>query len=311
MATEKFRTLAETTLGSSYSFGGSFITVLDVAPFPPDGDFRVRLDNTDRTVLKVTSVVGATFNTVVEKNDGTASAGASVVLVDTAGASQRMVQSPEPGEARGPSGVDGADFYGPIHKLTALDQSGWTWDNQSTKTVVQAGGIVFLSGPATGAGTSVAVRYTAAPTAPYVITAAIQPLQAGDDGATSSPALMFGGIGWRSVSGTLRLVVAAADGGIYLYQYVDSVTFDLLIIARLPGYSGGPVWLQIEDDTTDHFVRYSLDGRNFTLVRQSVVAEFTPTDVGFALSTEGALASFPIDGPFGVGGVSVLSWIET
>lgn len=310
MAPEKFANLAETTLAASYTSGGTSITVASATDFPSTGVFRVALGNTAKTIFRVDSAAGAIFTGSAEYNDGNAAIGDVATQVGSRAVAERFLQSPDSGEERAPSGVSAADFYGPLHKLTALDQSGWTWDNQDTKSVSQAGGIVFLAGPATGAGTSVGVRYTASPVAPYVITAAIQPLQAGDNGVTASAALMFGGIGWRAAAGNLRLIVAAANGGIYLYQYNGPTSFDLLLVARLPGYSGGPVWFRLDDDAFTHIVSYSLDGRNFTVVRSSVAGEFTIQDVCIAVSTEGALADFPFDGPYGVSGMSVLSWLE-
>lgn len=311
MTTEKFANLGESTLASPYTSGGLSITVVSAALFPTTGVFRVALGNVSRTIFRVDSVAGAVFTGAAEAFDGNAIAGDTVKQVGSKAVAERFLQSPEVGEARSPSGLAAADFFGPLHKFVALDQSGWTWDNQSTKSVVQANGIVFLSGPATGAGTSVAMRYTTAPATPYMITVAMQLLPAGDDGVVASASLMFGGIGFRAVGGGLRILVIAADGGVYIYQYINSTTFDLILVGRLPGYNSGPVWLQIEDDGVEHFLRYSTDGINFSMVRQSIIAEFAYTDIGFVLSTEGALASFPIDGPFGVGAVSILSWIQT
>jgi len=311
MTTEKFTNLGESTLAAPYTSGGSSLTVVSAAGFPTTGVFRVSLGNVARTVWRVDSVAGAVFTGAAEFSDGNAASADTVKIAASRGVAERFLQSPEVDEVRAPTGVSAGDFFGPLYKLIALDQSGWTWDNQGTKTVVQANGIVFLSGPATGAGTSVGMRHTSAPGSPYVITAAIRLLQAGDDDVTASAALMFGGIGWRSGAGGLRLIVAAANGGIYLYQYNNTTSFDLMLVGRLPGYSGGPIWLQIENNGVNHFARYSQDGVNFTLVRQSVIGEFTETDVGIVVSTEGALASFPIDGPFGVAGMSVLSWLET
>lgn len=303
---EKFRTLAETTLSAGYTAGSFTVVVVSAAAFPATGVFRIRLGNTGRTVFRVDSVAGTTFTGVAEVNDANGTIGDSVTLVNTAGAMQQMLQVPAVSEGRALAGLDGALSGGPIYRLTPLDQSAWSWANQGSFTAVQAGGIVFLTGTLTGgAGANLGVRFTTAPVAPYIITAALIPIFGGDDGATTPINSTFGGIGFRD-SGTteLEVILIAGNGGIYIRDYNSPTSLNATQVTRVPACWGFPVWLQIEDNNTDVIFRYSTDGVNFTLLFSQPRTTFlTPDQICIFASNEGVFD--------GRAGASFISFLET
>src|SRR5690242_1967894 len=140
MASEKFANLAETTLASSYTSGGSSIIVTDASLFPTSGIFRVALGNANKTIYRVDSVSGTTFTGGAEEFDGNAAGGDAVVLVGSKGSAERFLQAPTSAEVQAYSGALGVDRYGPMWKLTPMDQSGWAWQNQGSASVSQASG---------------------------------------------------------------------------------------------------------------------------------------------------------------------------
>lgn len=296
MAIERFRTLAETTLAGNYTAASGTLTVTSAAAFPSTGNFRIRLGNAGRTVLLVTAVAGAVFTVTAEANDANATTGDDVILVNTAGAMRTLVQAPQSGFASGLYGVDGASAAGPLHQLTALNQTGWAWVNQGTFSVIQAGGVVQLAGPFTGAGANVALRQTTAPAAPYTMTACLVPL-IGPGGFT------YIAIGHRDAgSGEFKLWIAGDDQGVRMITYNTPTSGNADSASRIPAWRGTPVWMRIIDDNTDLIYQYSVDGINFTTVFQEPRTTFCdPDQIVIAASAEGTFD--------GLAGGSVLSFL--
>lgn len=265
MASEKVSNLGESTLASGYTSGGSSITVSSAASFPTSGVFRVRLDNPSETVFRVDSVAGAVFTGAAEFNDGNASAGVEVVQVASRGVAERFIQSPDSGELRAPSGVSGADYYGPIWKIPLLDQSGWTWVNQGSATVDQAGGSVYLDTPA-AAGTNLRVRKTTAPSTPYTLTTGIKRWFSI---ASSLTSLMAAGLIVReSSTGEMSAIAIAnftfatanAPASIWAGNYNSATSAAGAIGSeRNSANIGDPVWLRITDNGTNLIFEASID----------------------------------------------------
>lgn len=270
MTTEKFRNLAETTLASSYTAGAASISVTSAALFPTTGDFSIRVDNVSETILRVTAVSGTTFTVTAESNDGNASAGAAVVLVGSRKTAERFLQSPESGEQRAPSGVSAGDYYGPIHKLVALDQSGWSWVNQGSFTVSQGSGIVQLAGPA-AAGTNLRCRVKTAPSVPYTITVGLTTwfATAGSVLSLQAAGLVFreSGTGELSVLILSNFTLATANSpqSISAANYNSPTSFNAVIGAeRNSGMlQVSPVWLRITDNNTNLVFQASIDKVNW------------------------------------------------
>jgi hypothetical protein len=299
MAPEKFANLAETTLASSYTSGTTTLSVVSASGFPTVGVFRVRLGNAGKTIWRVDSVSGTTFTGAAEANDANATSGDAVKIVASKAVAERFVQSPESGEARLISGVSAADFYGPSHKLTALDQSGWAWVNQGGFSVTQASGIVYLAGPGSGAGNNVKLRSVAAPSTPYTITASVITF--------TGTGFSFVGIALRhNSSGRFIHIVPAQDRSIAVNRQNTATSFASTAVTRASAHGGGHLlFLRMRDDGTNVIFSYSSDGVNYTQLHSEARTSFinTPDHVAISAGHEGT-------GP-GDGGGSILSWVQS
>src|SRR6185436_11731147 len=151
-----------------YTSGGSSISVTSATGFPTTGVFRVRLGNVGKTIWRVDSVSGTTFTGAAEANDANAASSDTVIQVASRQTFERLIQSPTAGEARGISGVSGADYYGPIWKLGDPTTPSWAWVNQGSSTITSTNGIEHLEIPS--ATTNIRSRVITAPATPYTIT---------------------------------------------------------------------------------------------------------------------------------------------
>lgn len=306
---EKFANLAESTLASPYTAADPSITVASAALFPTTGVFRVALGNLTRTIFRVDSVAGTVFTGTAEAFDGNAATGNTVIQVGSRGTAERLLQSPESGEARAPSGISAVDFYGPLYKLAALDQSGFAWINQGPAVLVQANGIVFIRSDGSGAASDVHIRKKAEPTPPFTVTACIITKPAdgadGDGSGANWLAIIFRDSG----TGKFSAFTADRDGSIQVVRYDDVNTVNGISATRTTAFRGMPIWLQVEDDGVGNMIwRYSTDGINFeTPIRstgRTLGGFYTPDEVGFGLNAQGGLAA-------GDAGGSILSWLES
>ena len=307
MASEKFANRPEALVDSSFSAGGTSLTVDDASDFPTTGVFRVVLGNAEGTIFRVDSVAGDVFTGAVEAFDGNASVGDTVKIVASKAVAERFLQSPESGEARATAGVSAADFYGPIWKLTALDQSSWSWVNQGSASVTQASGIVYLLTPG-AAGSNVRGRFVASPATPYTITAAVLP---GLTGGTHN----FCGICFREASSSKLYDIHVYNAGgatteqVRVQKWTNSTTASTTMTTRGMVANRGPVWLRISDNGTNLIFSYSIDGVNWFTLNTEARGTFMsggsgPTQVGIDISSEDTST---------VGGtaMSVLSWLQS
>lgn len=291
---EKFSNLGESTLASSYTSGGTTLSVASAATFPTDGIFRVRLDNPSETIWRVDSVSGTTFTGAAEENDGNAASAVAVVQVGTQAQQERFLQSPIDGEGRFPTGVDGGDFAGPGWKLVPLDQSAWSWVNQGSATVVQQKGIVYLATPF-AAGTNLRARVGTAPSAPYRIEAGIKTWFSA---ATSNVSLMAAGLLFReSGTGELSVIVisnftfgtANHPASIAAANYNSATSFNAVIGTERNTVLGQVIWLAIEDNNTNLIFQASIDRINWetraTIGRTSLMAG-GPDQVGIVVTNQ-------------------------
>lgn len=302
MAVEVFANLAETTLASSYTSGGSSISVASAALFPTIGTFRVALGNSSKTIFRVDSVSGTTFTGAAEAFDGNASSGDKVTLVASKATAERFLQSPVSGEQRAPSGVSAADFYGPVSKLVALDQSSWSWVNQTSgvsAAVDQASGVVYLRTAARASGLNVALRDKAAPSTPYTITVLVVPLW--------STTISGPGIALRQSSSGKFINLFLDRGSVVVNKDTSPTAFSSQPWNVGAAGHGGPVWLRMSDDGTTIKFSYSKDGVNF-------IEALSETRTTFLLTTGpdrvAITCTLELTG-LSVGGGSFLSWVET
>lgn len=311
MTTEKFANLGESTLTIAYTSGGGSITVASATTFPTAGDFRVRLVNPSETLLRVTAISGTTFTVTAEENDGDADPGDAVVHVATRAVAERWLQSNEADEQRAPSGVSAADFYGLIHKLTALDQSGWSWVNQGSFTVTQSDGNVELEGPA-AAGVNLRARVVTAPSPPYTITVGLK-AWLGHTSAAHTIAHAAGVLFRESGTGEITVFMIANFLGstfvtppsLWTGNYNSPTSFNALLNERSSILIGRLMWLRITDNNTNLIFEASIDKVHWytltTIGRTSFMAG-GPDQVGIVAYNEGG--SVDVSGLY-------LSWEES
>lgn len=300
MASEKFANLAETTLAAGYASGALTLSVASAAGFPTVGVFRVRLGNAGKTIWRVDSVAGTTFTGAAEANDANANGGDTVVLTATRAVAERFLQSPDLGGIDAPSGVNAADFWGPVWKIGRPDVQSWAWQNQGTSTVVDANGVSYLTVP--NGTTSIHSRLIAAPGTPYTITALVR------SDYTVSATTQFAGLVFRE-SGTGKLFTFAlyANGLVQATKYTNDTTFSAALAGSITvlNLAGHWHWIRIKDDGTNLIFSISRDGVNFVQVGsqgRTVFMAGGPNQIGLCANVDSSVGGFAS---------SFASWLQT
>lgn len=143
------------------------------------------------------------------------------------------------------------------------------WLNQRTATVSDSSVGVCIDAPGTGTTANLLGRFKAAPTAPYTITTLIA--------ATRYSNTFNGvGIGWYDGTAKLHLLSYQINNGLpyLIVNKWDSVTtFNAADLTSSVNAFAQPIWLQVADDGTNVFFRFSQDG--VTFVQLFTVAKST------------------------------------
>lgn len=329
MATQKYKALASTTLGSAYTAASGTLALSsgDGSKFPTSGDFYIGLGSPVTNILKVTARSTDTL-TVVGGQDGTSDANAAsatpVTLLWTAltidGVRSDICQTGTFGSipAAEKNGIlylpsDGFGVYrdtgsafvswGPLFQFTDPTIPTWSWVNQNSATVTTTNGGIFLSGPATATGDNKG-RGTTAPGTPYTITIAF--LQ------TPGPPLPSRAGFFVSDSGTGKLITFGTRGQTGYYdlridKWTNTSTFSAQYTAAqaftVPLNS--LVWLRFTDDGTNFKFLCSSDGINFAQSHSVSRTDFlaSPNQVGFYVnaSSNNTIAV----------GMNVVSWKQS
>jgi hypothetical protein len=236
LANNAFSTLDGAIDGSQTSFD-----VIDGSVFPSVGNFRIRVGD---EIMLVTARSSETL-TVVRGQEGTsgasASNGADVVHILTAGGLTRWAQ-----DNLAMFGYSGSPPLGRLvadDGVTLLTTSDFTWDNQGTTAVTDQNGTIVMRAPA-ASGENNRVFYRSAPGTPYSYIMAVEPLAVRESSQVA-------GVGFRqSSSSKLTLLSLVADGSeavrVAVYKYTNATTFSaklqtetsLLLI-------GGFIWFKI------------------------------------------------------------------
>lgn len=303
MPAEKFANRPSSTVAVGYTATDLTIEVADASDFPSTGVFRVILGNTEQTIFIVDSVAGDVFTGAAEAFDGNAAIGVTVKIVASKAAAERFIQSPDDGVLIAPSGLSGADGYGPLFKMKALDQSGYSWVNQGSAAVVQGGGVVKFTGQHVAGATAIRGRVTTIPSTPFTLVAGIVPFF---PPATNLANLAAFGIGFRE-SGTTKMVCSfvgnfdylngnALSSVVVVHGFTNPTTGATLYVQKRGGidYNAhgvnrflppfGIVWLRVIDDGTDVTYSWSWDKVTWNaLITQTRVTGFTtaPDEIGF------------------------------
>lgn len=273
---ERFANDAESILSAAVTAGAGSISVQNAVDFPTAGDFRIIIDN---EIMIVTAVSGSTF-TVTRGAESTSDTnhvdGSQVAQIITKDSLKRYM----------------ADWGNPLtdvvsgfpHQLqdasdVLLTTTDFAWTNQGSATdVAQSnGGILFTID---SAGTDSARLYLRTLTAPWKVTCALTHLWLG--GSTPS-------MGMCVVDNTVGNFKAWGPQGIASYKrnrWTNTTTVGATQQDFTSFGSRSKIWLQIEDDNTDHFFRISMDGVNFLTVAQETRGTFTitPDRVGLFLN---------------------------
>jgi hypothetical protein len=302
MSAEQFANLAETTLASGYTAGGSTLAVASASLFPSTGPFRVSLGNTAKTIWRVDSVSGTTFTGGAEANDGNASTNDTVKMVASKAVAERFLQSPDSGEARSPSGAAGAVYYGPLWKLPAFDPTGWTWDNQgaSVATIALANGIAFMGCSNTSSTENNRMLYTTAPSTPYKFSALLIPNPLWGSTGQAWMGLALRDSGGKIIAAVIR---GQASGNIDLHvrKLTNSNSFsaDAYVSPSLTMHSNG-IFIRVGDNGTNVTFEFSFDGFNwFTGLSETRGTFFTTGPNAYGLLIRNATGSgLPIGASF-------------
>lgn len=299
MAPELFANLAESTLASPYTSGGTSITVVSAALFPSTGVFRIRLGNLGKTIWRVDSVAGAVFTGAAEAFDANALAGDTAKLVGTKAVAERFIQEPSTSEIAAYAGPAGARRWGPIWPLTPLDQSAWSWVNQSTAVITQAGGIVSIT--KNNEGENYSCRVHAIPASPYTITMAVRFFGLEENFNITGMVLR------ESSSGKLFTWGPRSEGerSNVNSRKQNSPTSHNSEPVNRPISPPGLWFFRIVDNNTNLLFQYSADGKNFaTFFTEARLTWLTSgaDQVGIFMANYNGTGPDPI--------LSVLSWEE-
>lgn len=295
MPAEQFANLAETSLGSSYTSGGTTLSVTSSSGFPTHGPFRVRIGNSGKTIWRVDVVFGTTWYGGAEFNDANANSADTVTLVWTEASGERLIQTAEPGDRANPSGVSGGDYYSQFggFKVVPLDQSNWTWFNQGSASVNQRGKLVNLTSPTAG-GTNLRGRLRGSyPTTPFTITVVIQPYFQSAGNISG-----LGLLGFTVSDGTKHKILVASNFNfntanpppsfwVAKYASATSATSATVIDSMPSAAQTIPIWLKMTDDGTNQTFYFSFDGVNFTQILQEArTTHLTPSDIGIVMGNQ-------------------------
>lgn len=300
MAYEQFANDASTSTTSAMAADSTSVTVADPSDFPSAGNFRIRVND---EIMLVTARSGSTF-TVTRAQEGTTAAvhgsGSSCRHTLTRGSLLQLLADMNLRGAfasRPAAGVAGRKYhctdtpfwyyddgstwrkYFGSYPIVTPDDSGYTWDNQSNTVRDVSKDMVTLSLPLTTL-TGISVRYVAAPSTPYTITAAFLVNQC-------PLALIQTWLGFRASDGKMAGILAEHTSGlatINTWKMTSSTVFS----AAYQGPNaispvGGLLFFRIEDDATNFKFYISSDGVNFSLYDSRTRTDFlTPAQVFFA-----------------------------
>ena len=300
MAVEKFRNILATpiTLTAGYTSGGGTLSVSSVAALPSTGDFAVAIGNAAKTIWRVTSVSGSDLIGGAEANDGNASIGATVILVESRVTAERFMQAPAANRIFADAGVDGIDKVGPWrprmrHPVTAS----FGWGNQGAAAVDDQFGFTRLTCPSTGTNIRRRLLTGGPPGTPYVVDAV---LQYKDSGSASR----YGGLYFRETStGKLHIFqFASTTNAFQVVNFSDDSTFfsnpaNTTLEGSLLG-SLAPFHIRVRDDGTNLKFTASREGLYYfteiSLGRTSYMAG-GPNEIGFFGNVDGSAGVFEMD----------------
>jgi hypothetical protein len=177
--------------------------------------------------------------------------------------------------------------WGPVFPLTAPPAAAdLAWVNQGTATATDQAGAVVLNAPTNGAA-NLRVLKTAAPAAPYTVTALLLLWLYPNSNAQAG--LCFR----QSSDGKVAAVALLGNGALEVQKWTNATTFSALYTSFTGGAGYGlvvrPVWLRIADDNTNRVISSSHDGSTWTTLHSVGRTDFlTADEVGFFANADTA-----------------------
>ncbi|MDX4957939.1 DUF4249 domain-containing protein [Delftia acidovorans] len=200
----------------------------------------------------------------------------------SAGATGDVLQivAGQPAWGPGGGGGGGSSLEAPF---VAPPQTGWSWVNQGSSTLVDSVSEQVLISAATGSGANLVARARSAPAAPYTLTARLRSLR-------PTKPFVSTGIGLRN-SATGQLVVfdilsPTTGTKIRVTKFNTSVSFSA-DYTTLEFPSIVDIWMRIADNGTNRVFSYSSDGVYWTQFFSVGRTDFTtPDQLIFMAGTE-------------------------
>jgi hypothetical protein len=312
-----------TTLNGAITSATTTLVVNAGGGFPTSGNFRIRIED---ELLLVTAVTGTTW-TVTRGVEGTVAVThgntTPVNAYLTAGALTQFSSETNgvglwsalptiPPQTNSfyeasdsiydaiSTGTGSWNYYGPAYRLYPPSFQTWSWVNQGTATVTNAGGSIQIQDVA-GSNTP-RLYMKSVPTPPYKIHMRFNFLSNGNDSGT------FGGFYWReSSTGKFVMAVMRANGVPSVYSSTSTTTPAYTQIfdpsAFFPNSLSTGCWNYVyADDGTNKSYGMTVDGS--TILNMTTWARNT----GFTSAAD--QVGFGINSSTNAGAIFVMSWRE-
>lgn len=318
--------LADSTLDGGINASVTTMNVVDGSSFPSSGDFWVRIDD---EIIKVGARSSNTLSSLTRGISGggasaaaTHSSGATVTQVLT---SQSVTQLRADITRQGThaemaaltdmkSGdvfwFDGSDtpyhraiyngsswiYYFNGYKCTPLDTTGYAWDS-GTNSASTVGGAVRIAVTTENSGGSPYIRvfYKAPPAAPYTVRMLVKVNYVSTGTAIYAISGASFGLSLIDTASGKRLTTGLDNSSTALTaaNYFSGILTSTFVGTYGTWYGDLKqdwMWLEYEDDNTDRFERFSVDGVTWNqIATQSRTDYLTPNGIGpFAFNKSGS-----------------------
>lgn len=278
---EQLLNAVSTTVNEALDDSETVITVADGSVFPADGDYRLIIEDevvlvTSRATDDLTVARGVDGSAAVEHGDGVA-----IDSVVTAGGIDQLLNDCSAGGLHRPARrlVDASGVV--------LTKSSFSFTNEGSSVIAdEADGSISILVDEGAAGFKLFLR--TAPATPYKVRAKFE-TGAGMDYSGSGTVI---GLIMRE-SSTGKFVFCAYEFGDHVKpaKYTNETTFSAFYVTADDTEADCLwVWIELEDNGTTIFFRYSSDGVNFFEIFNVSRTDFMalgPNQVGWAVSNRG------------------------
>jgi hypothetical protein len=299
---EQYANFATTTLNGSINNSTTSVVVTNGAVFPSNGNFRVTIETeimlcTSRSSNTLTVLRGQEGTTAVGHTSGLevksplTKASIKNLIADNIleGSASSRPSASQTGRLYLPNNEPillrdtgtAWEAFGPIVKLWNPNDQSWSWGNQGSATLVtrEFSQTILTTNP--GSGLGLLSRVKTVPSVPYKVTALFsigfnnseyQNPVLGMKNSSENKEKWIRAWLQPTAQPTIYVTIASnwAASGISNSANTDLPTYFIYY------------WLQIEDDNTNHYFRYSLDGLNYlTVLQHSRTTHMNPPDYLF------------------------------